>query len=563
MRKISLPNDFLAEADEQLRQGHPVRIHIHGRSMRPFLKETGDCVELLPFPEGEPVRGVCYFYRWQGSFMVHRCVGGANGRYRMAGDGNLVRIEEVERTAITGVLQSVQHADGRTEDCRSERWIRLGLAWYRLRLLRRIGAALERRLPFRKNTEGNTGRSTERNTERNTERRTERNTERNKDMDKERETNRLQTQFLELLRSGLWGTPARAEGFDTDTDWKALYQAARQQTVAGIVLDGLETLPRERRPERSLYLQWCTQVLHLEEQNALLDRRIGELVARLRAEGIDPVLMKGQGVARNYRVPAHRTCGDIDLYVGFGHFERANRTIDPDVTRWHEIRYKHSGALWKGVEVEIHQLMAVLNAPGADRFLQREIARWYGQAPARQVRIGDTDVSLMPLEFEVVYLLIHALGHFTHEGLGLRQVCDWTCLLNRYAEHLDPHEVDRLLQGTGLRRGAGAFGFLATEVLGLPADHLPFELTDDDRKLGRHLLQNIWQMGNFGRFDPTRSQRPKGYWRGKWHTFVQLTSRNLGHRRMAPAEAYWLPYSLIRQFVHAQLYRLRRNRFTE
>lgn len=368
--------------------------------------------------------------------------------------------------------------------------------------------------------------------------------------------NRLQEQFLELLRSGLWGTPACTDRFDAHTDWPALYRSARQQAVAGIVLDGLETLPRECRPERSLYLQWCTQVLHLEEQNALLDRRIGELFTLLRAEGIEPVLMKGQGVARNYRVPEHRSCGDIDFYTGKKHYFRVNRLLDSGVTCWHEVRYKHSGATWKGVEIENHQVMAILNAPWADRFLQREIERCLRLPHPRKLAIGSTEVTLMPVEFEVVYLLIHALGHFTHEGLGLRQVCDWACLLHRHHRDIDPLEVERLLRGTGLQRGARAFGYLATEVLGLPAECLPFDPTETDAKRGRYLLENIWQMGNFGWYDSTRTQRPDGYWRGKWHSFTDLSRRNLQHRQIAPAEAYWMPYSLIRQFVHAQLYRL-------
>lgn len=545
MRKVSLPNEFLAEADALLRQGQTVLIHIQGRSMRPFLKETGDCIELLPCPPTELVKGYCYFYSWEGNYMLHRYVGYCNGCYCFAGDGNQVRIEEVERTAITGLLHAVQHADGRIENCLSNRWRCYGLLWFQLRPLRRIVAGLHRQLTFvslhRSETPTNEQRNKIGNESRN----------------RKPSMNKLQEQFLELLRSGLWGTPARTKIFDAPTDWNALYRAALQQTVPGIVLDGLETLPRVQRPERNLYLQWCAQVLHLEEQNDMLDRRISELVTLFRTKGIEPVLMKGQGVARNYRVPAHRVCGDIDLYVGFEHFEKANRAIAPDVSQWHEIRYKHSGAVWRGAEIEIHQVMALLNAPGADSFLQREIRHWNGQPANRQLSIGNTDVRQMPLEFEVVYLLIHALGHFAHEGLGLRQVCDWTCLLARHAGQIDADEVNRLLLGTGLQRVAGAFGFLATEVLGLPPEALPFALTPDDHERGCYVLQHIWHMGNFGRYDPTRSKRPEGYWHGKWHTFMELTRRNLNHRRLAPAEAFWLPYSLIRQFAHAQLYHLR------
>ena len=40
-----------------------------------------------------------------------------------------------------------------------------------------------------------------------------------------------------------------------------------------------------------------------------------KIVQELRSEGIDPYVLKGQGIAQYYPNPDLRQCGDIDLYV--------------------------------------------------------------------------------------------------------------------------------------------------------------------------------------------------------------------------------------------------------
>ena len=53
--------------------------------------------------------------------------------------------------------------------------------------------------------------------------------------------NRAQTQFLELLRAGLWGVAADPEIFKSDSvDWKAVLRVAKEQTMMAVVADGID-----------------------------------------------------------------------------------------------------------------------------------------------------------------------------------------------------------------------------------------------------------------------------------------------------------------------------------
>ena len=48
MRKITVSNDFFAEAAEALRQGQTVKLLIGGQSMYPFIRGGIDLVEVVP-----------------------------------------------------------------------------------------------------------------------------------------------------------------------------------------------------------------------------------------------------------------------------------------------------------------------------------------------------------------------------------------------------------------------------------------------------------------------------------------------------------------------------------
>lgn len=366
----------------------------------------------------------------------------------------------------------------------------------------------------------------------------------------------IQQQFFALVQAGLWGTEADASLFDGQTDWTLLYQSARAQALLGIVLDGIQTLPTEKRPPRMLYLKWCNTLLNIEEKNRLLNRELANVYALCRTNGVEPVLLKGQGVAQNYRNPMHRQCGDIDLFTGYDFYKKVNDLLLPDVTRIDEECFKHVGFEWHGVTIENHRVLNTLNAPAANKRFQAEITRWHRGGEVRKRQVGDCTVSVPPLTFDAVYILVHSVLHALNEGIGLRQVCDWTCLLHYHKETLDKEAVRKLLRDYGLEKAARIFGVVSVKYLGLQAECLPVAYKPEDKATGEWLMNDIWQEGNFGRFNTNKKRRPKGYWSGKWHTLTQLTKRCANMKRLAPAEARWYPVVVAIHSIEMQWARL-------
>ena len=65
--------------------------------------------------------------------------------------------------------------------------------------------------------------------------------------------------FLQLVRLGI-GT-ANSANIPNNTDWLALKDLADKQGLTSIVLDGIESLPVNQRPPRTLLLEWIGDVL--------------------------------------------------------------------------------------------------------------------------------------------------------------------------------------------------------------------------------------------------------------------------------------------------------------
>ena len=130
--------------------------------------------------------------------------------------------------------------------------------------------------------------------------------------------------YLHVLRSALWGEPL-SESIPAG-QLKEVLSIAKAQSTLPLVCQALLLSPgQELSDSQKVSMQnklRSTVSLHLRSNHV-----IALLTAGLRARGIDPVLMKGQGVASYYKTPYLRECGDIDLYVGKARYTEACETV--------------------------------------------------------------------------------------------------------------------------------------------------------------------------------------------------------------------------------------------
>lgn len=118
--------------------------------------------------------------------------------------------------------------------------------------------------------------------------------------------NSTTAQFLEFLKSGIWGTDIDPGAFHGEIDWNRIYCISEEQTVTALAFDGKERLPREMHPDMDMLADWLGQTSNLETQNKILNKDLLTLTAFVSAEGFKYSLLKGKGCASVYPKPSHR-----------------------------------------------------------------------------------------------------------------------------------------------------------------------------------------------------------------------------------------------------------------
>ena len=330
-----------------------------------------------------------------------------------------------------------------------------------------------------------------------------------------------QLQFLELLRSGLWGRMADLSLFQGEVNWIAIMRIARQQAVFAIIADAIELLPDEMRPSKELMMQSLMIKVKIYQSHDLLNAIILQIDEAFRKVGIPYVLLKGQGVARNYRIPRSRSCGDVDIYVGEEKFRAGIEVIaslgDSDPAGAH--------LSVKGVEVELHRMADYTVGARSNKSLQlwtrSELDANFNTAKLQQWDNNGCSIPLPPVTYDAFFILHHAFRHMVSGGVGFRQICDWVMLLHHWHKDIDVELLSAKLQEFRMVEVWREFGVLAVNALGLPLEEVPL-VSEADLTSGKtsKILKQIFISGNFGHFDANQKDNSKTtYLKGKIRSF--------------------------------------------
>lgn len=345
--------------------------------------------------------------------------------------------------------------------------------------------------------------------------------------------------FFSLLRAGLWRQPVdRPECFPlTEEEWQALYRIARQQTVEGIVFDGVQSLEPTLLPPRKLLLLWLVRVEKLEQRNRRMNSVVAEQALFFANCDIKPVLLKGQGIAARYAEPLRRVCGDIDWYFSSKEdYREANQQIKAKGIAWHEMAGKSVWYRWKGVEIEHHQHIFDIHNP----FVQRYLKEFEQEERQRQLElvVQGQSIALPSPTAQLLQVNAHILKHLLSFGIGLRQLCDAARLYSTYKMQIDADRLRYVYTKTGILKWICALHSVLVDYLGMPPDDLPFQW--DAEQDADWMMEDIWVAGNFGFHDGRYTDIQNG---GKrvdkkkrlWNNFL----RYLPH---APMEAISFPF---------------------
>lgn len=351
------------------------------------------------------------------------------------------------------------------------------------------------------------------------------------------------------------------EGLPPD-GWRELYALAARQGVAETAWDGLGKLESARSlaPEgallRELRIRWGVNVAQTERRYERQRGVLLRLLAFYGRTGFRTMLLKGLGLSLYYPVPSHRPCGDIDVWL-FGRGREADermrkeRGVDIDTGRRH-----HSTFAVDGVTVENHSEFLNVFTHASNRTLEkelRELALRPGPAfrPAEMVEISadaslrrrcettgpaqaqstvgepaevgpgspEAEASLPPPDFNALFLLRHAAGHFAAERIGVRHVLDWMLFVEHNRTAIDWKRVVTTARKLNMHRFLGCLNAIAIDMLGMDATAVPPFVRDaalERRVLNDLLAPEFDAPAPEGRLPQMLHYKLRRWWANRW-----------------------------------------------
>ena len=316
-------------------------------------------------------------------------------------------------------------------------------------------------------------------------------------------------------------------------DWNAFYRFAKKQTLAGVIFEGIQRLPKKYAPNQVLLMSWFGQSQKIYQRNLLLNEATVHISNNIKTEGFRFCILKGQGNALMYPNPFSRTPGDIDIWV------RAERD---DIRMLAQQLTKDKGCVGKeslnhielminDIAVELHLTPAILNNSLYNNRLQKWLKRNADLQCSNIVALPNDagEIAVPTCAFNVIYQLLHLYHHYFYEGVGLRQMIDYYFVVNNDELLGIMDTLQRDLKHLGLWKFAGAVMYVQHEVLGLSMEKMIAPICE---KRGKMLLAEILNGGNFGRYDERY-----GFGHSSFEHNIQRLCRDLRLVRYYPAEA--------------------------
>lgn len=260
-----------------------------------------------------------------------------------------------------------------------------------------------------------------------------------------------------------------------NVDWRNVLLLAQKQGVRGLAYEALELLKQEDAdctcfPDRTTLMQWYAQTAFVEKMFAQHVALAKDVVELWKHHGIKTVVFKGLAHSRYYPRAEHREFGDFDCYLIDAYGECAYRQGN-EVARKKGLMvddgwYKHSHIAYKKLTIENHQYFTSARRGGTDLALHKYIVEAIGNGNKLE-RLDGTEIYVLPVEAEGLFMLYHSLTHFLVEGINLRHFVDWACWIKTNQDKVEWKEFYSLCKRFRLDGFADVLNTIAVKYLGV------------------------------------------------------------------------------------------------
>lgn len=316
--------------------------------------------------------------------------------------------------------------------------------------------------------------------------------------------------FFHLLRAAI-GTGPFFERPRTSDEWRAMYRLSVVHGVKAVVFDFVRQLPKSEAPELALLMEWLSAATAVEQTMRRMQITAEEFAEEMEKREIPMVVLKGLAFAQYYKNPLHRECGDLDCYM-MGKKEAGDLAALELGGRMEEAGYKHSHLQYKGLTIENHRFFTDFDNTRRGILTERLLGELIRE---EQTPMGGSKLLCPSANFNALFLLKHAQGHFIDEGIRMRHVLDWALLLKQVQDGIDWPRLLEMLERTRTARFAGVMTAIAVRHLGIDVH---------DRRLAALAEQADDRMVDAVLGD-IMGEQPAIYVRGLWHKTKRILRR--------------------------------------
>ena len=331
--------------------------------------------------------------------------------------------------------------------------------------------------------------------------------------------------FFHLLRAAIGTEPFSGRSITSD-EWLALYKMCAVHGVKAVVFDFVRQLPKSEAPDRALLMQWLSAATGVEQTMRRMQMTAEEFAEAMEKREIPVVVLKGLAFAQYYPNPLHRECGDLDCYM-MGKKEEGDLAAVELGGKVEEAGYKHSHLSYKGLTIENHRFFTGFdNTPTGIR-TEQALSELMQEA---HIYIGGSKLYCPSVNFNALFLLKHAQGHFIDEGIRMRHVLDWALFLKAKQQEVDWLRILPMLETTHTAQFAGLMTAIAIRHLHVDVHHegLLALASNAEQKMVEAVLADI--MG----------EQPAIYVDGLWHKVKRILRRfrRMWKFRLLASESY-------------------------
>ena len=248
--------------------------------------------------------------------------------------------------------------------------------------------------------------------------------------------NQIECAFFNALQHKFADRQLRKELFTilTIDEWNALYDLSREQGVLAIIFSALKEISIDIPAQIRLKWAYATELIENRYERQLT--LANEVCEEFSKHKIKTVVLKGFALSKYYPTPKHRECGDFDCYL-LGAFEQGNAIAKKLGANVRFDDYKHSHINYKGLMIENHKFCSAIRGPKSNKEFEKFI----------QLLLIENEYGVSPLNkhsmyypsptFNALFILRHSMVHFLYEGIKVRHLLDWACLINKEKENIN------------------------------------------------------------------------------------------------------------------------------